>query len=88
MAETVKNQNNEPPGGMFLLPPRSDLCQECATKHEPEMPHNQQSLYYQMAFKIKHGRSPTWADAMAHCSDEMKAVWTEELRKLGVEVAG
>lgn len=88
MDETVKNQNNKHRGGMFLLPPAPDVYQECAAKHEPEMPHNQQSLYYQMAFKIKHGRSPTWADAMAHCSDEMKAAWTEELKKLGVEVGG
>lgn len=80
--------DKKPRGAAFLLPPRSDLCQECAAKHEPEMPHNQKSLYYQMAFKIQHGRYPTWVDAMAHCSDEMKVMWIEELRKYGVEVQG
>lgn len=72
---------------MILLPPRAEVCQECAEDHDPQLPHNQQSLYYQMKFHMEHGRRATWADAMAHCSDEMKAIWTEELKKLGVEVS-
>ena len=72
--------------GFSLMPCAPDVCQECATDHEPEMPHNQQSLYYQYKFYAEHGRWPTWADAMAHCSDKMKALWTAELTKLGVEV--
>lgn len=77
-----------PASTMMLLPPRKDVCQECARAHAPELPHDKQSLYYQMKFQMKHGRGATWLDAMAHCSDEMKAVWTEELQKLGVEVDG
>ena len=73
-------------GKIMLVPPLPDVCQECATKHDPEMPHNQQSLYYQYYFYSKHGRWPTWKDAMAHCSDEMKAIWIEELHTHGVEV--
>lgn len=71
-----------------LLPPAPDKCQMCATKHEPEFPHNQQSLFYQYAFyySVKPNRWPTWADAMAHCSDKMKAMWTAELKKKGIEV--
>lgn len=61
-------------------------CQECATKHEPEQPHNQQSLTYQYKFYDQHGRWPTWADAMAHCTDEIKTFWIEELKKHGAEV--
>lgn len=72
--------------GMMLMPPPPDTCQKCATKHKPEMPHNQQSLYWQYYFYAKHARWPTWEDAMAHCSEEMKAAWVEELRKHGVEV--
>ena len=60
---------------MTLLPPPADNCQECAEEHEPEIPHNCQSLYYQMKFKAEHGRYPTWNDAMAHCTKEMKADW-------------
>ncbi len=73
-------------GGMMLLPPKPGVCQICATDHHPDFPHNQQSLYYQYYFYGKHGRWPTWEDAMAHCSDEMKAVWIEESKKHGVEV--
>ncbi len=71
---------------MTLLPPHPDVCQECATDHHPSMPHNQQSLYYQMKFHMEHGRCPTWKDAMAHCSDEMKALWIQGLREKGVEI--
>lgn len=72
--------------GMMLMPPPPDKCQQCATDHDPEMPHNQQSLYWQYWFYGKHGCWPTWSDAMAHCSNEMKAAWTKELKKHGVEV--
>jgi hypothetical protein len=65
--------------GLVLLPPAPDTCQECATKHDPKHPHNRENLYYQMAFKIKHGRWPTWEDAMAHCSKLMQELWREEL---------
>lgn len=75
-------------GRMFLLPPRSDLCQECGCDHEPHLPHNAQSLYYQTAFLMQHGRSPNWLDAMSHCSPEMRALWTEALTEKGVDVAG
>jgi hypothetical protein len=54
-------------------------CPMCATKHKPEMPHNQQSLAYQYKFYDENGRWPTWEDAMAHCTDEMKGFWRKEL---------
>jgi len=65
---------------MMLLPPQPGTCPECAVVHEPEMPHDKQSLYYQTQFYLRHGRWPTWEDAVAHCSDEMKWLWREELR--------
>lgn len=71
---------------MKLLPPHPDACQECAGKHDPEMPHNQQSLYYQYKFFQERDRWPTWVDAMAHCPDDVKHAWTEALRQHGVEV--
>lgn len=67
---------NTPPG----------TCQMCAVAHDPEMPHNQQSLAYQYKFYDQHGRFPTWADAMAHCSDEVKAQWREALAEHGIIV--
>ena len=66
-----------------LLPPKSDLCQECATKHNPNEPHNKGSLYYQIHFKRKYGRFPNWEDAMAHCDENIKQLWREELKKIG-----
>jgi len=63
----------------ILLPAAPGKCPECATEHEPELPHNQQSLYYQTRFHLEHGRSPTWTDAMEHCTDEMKEFWTRHL---------
>lgn len=70
----------------MLLPPPADTCQECAVKHEPQMPHNQQSLFYQYSFRKKNDRWPTWADAMAHCAPEMRAQWTSMLAERGVTV--
>jgi hypothetical protein len=70
-------------GALGLLPPKPDVCQACASDHEPEEPHNQRSLYYQYAFLADHGRWPTWGDAMAHCSEGMREMWIVELRKLG-----
>jgi ribonuclease I len=72
--------------GMALLPTKSGVCPECAASHEPEQPHNQQSLTYQYTFYDRHGRWPTWADAMAHCEASVKDRWIEELRKIGEKV--
>ena len=71
----------------MLLPPRAGLCQICAGDHDPAMPHNAQSLYYQTAFNMQHGRAPNWIDAMEHCTEEMRAVWTKGLNDCGVDVA-
>ena len=71
---------------MILLPPRPECCQECATKHDPALPHNQESLFYKYKFFQEHDRWPTWADAMAHCTPETKALWIKALAERGVEV--
>ena len=73
--------------GMTLLgntPPGT--CPECATTHEPYMPHNQQSPAYQYKFYDQHGRWPTWEDAMAHCSKKVKELWMQALRDRGIEI--
>ena len=69
---------------MTLLPPRPDVCQECASDHLPDEAHNQTSLYYQYAFRGKHGRWPKWSDAIAHLEPALRAVWEQELRAEGV----
>lgn len=71
-----------------ILPPAKGLCPDCAIKHDADMPHNAQSLHYQYSFYAQHSRWPSWLDAMAHCTDDMRAAWTELLTKQGVDVAG
>lgn len=68
------------------MPAKEGTCEQCAVNHEPEQPHNQQSLAYQYWFYDKHGRWPTWKDAMEHCSDEIKEFWKKELATRGVTV--
>ena len=66
-------------GGFAMLPAEKGACEQCGVKHEPELPHNLQSLMYQYRFYGEHGRWPTWDDAMAHCTGKMKAAWTQTL---------
>lgn len=66
-------------GGFKLLPAAPRNCPECNSVHDPDQPHNQQSLFYQYKFYNDNGRWPTWTDAMAHCDDETKKLWVEVL---------
>jgi hypothetical protein len=70
-------------GGFNLVGPEPGTCPECGVEHPPEQPHNQQSLFYQYKFYNDNGRWPTWADAMAHCSEDIKAFWKKELAARG-----
>lgn len=67
---------------VVMLPVRGG-CPACGTRHEDDQPHNQQSLAYQYGFWGRHGRWPTWADAIAHCTPEVRAYWKQELQKRG-----
>lgn len=69
--------------GLFLLPPAPDLCQECGYKHNPKLPHNVQTMYYQVAFKMNHGRAVTWKDAVKHCEPQIQEQWERLLRVQG-----
>jgi len=61
-------------------------CPECAVAHDPKLPHSLQSLTYQYKFYEKHGRWPTWKDAMEHCSVEIQSIWIAQLRKYGIGI--
>ena len=69
----------------IILPPMKGLCPKCAVAHDPARPHDRNSLYYQMRFRQKHGRFPTWADAMRHCDEKVKAAWRAALSEHGVK---
>ena len=71
---------------VMILPPKHGVCQIYAADHKPEQPHNRNSLYYQMKFHQRHRRFPTWADAMAHCEEHVKKIWTDSLAEHGVLV--
>jgi hypothetical protein len=84
-SKSIKAEKQPVAKGEFMfIPPKPDVCQECATKHPPGDPHNRDSLFYQMKFQAAHGRHPQWSDAVAHCTSEVQAFWKEELEKAGV----
>lgn len=64
---------------MTILPAHPSKCQFCSVDHRPDEAHNKDSLFYHTRFHIKHGRSPTWADAVAYCSVEIRKQWKEAL---------
>lgn len=89
MAEIEVRETPDPNnlGGFTLLgKPAPGACEWCAREHPPELPHDQQSLYYQMRFKAKHGCWPSWMDALAHCDQAMKDAWIEALEERGVDL--
>ena len=71
-------------GEIRVAAPSPGKCPVCATEHDPKEPHDRRSLYYQSRFRRSHKRFPTWADAMAHCSELTKAAWREKLLAQGV----
>jgi hypothetical protein len=56
-----------------FVTPTPGRCPVCATQHPDSHPHDKDSLYYQFKFSAEWGRFPSWRDAMAHCSDEIRA---------------
>ena len=62
-----------------IRPPRPRACKVCATFHKPGQPHDRDSLYYQNHFYRDYGRFPTWEDAMAHCTEDVKAAFRAKL---------
>lgn len=70
----------------IILPAKDGTCPICAVDHDPRLPHNKDSLFYQMSFYQKNDRFPTWKDAMEHCSEDVKKQFTDALKEHGVEV--
>jgi hypothetical protein len=74
-------------GKFMLLPPAPGVCQICATEHEEAEPHNRESTFYQLHFYAQWQRSPTWADAMLHCPEDIKQDWLNVMRANGLSEA-
>lgn len=71
--------------GWTLMPPAKHLCQTCATDHNPCTTHNPQTMFYQSKRHMDGLEPGTWEDAMAHCDEETKALWREQLTSMGVD---
>ncbi|WCP71576.1 hypothetical protein [Sphingomonas hankookensis] len=77
---------NSESGTMTLLPAAPGKCQECASTHDADQPHNAQSLFYQVRFQMLHGRTPDWRDALSHCTEDVRKIWTDALAGHGIDV--
>jgi hypothetical protein len=69
-----------------LLPPPPGKCRICAVEHHVDQPHDATSFYYRWLFNAQYGRSPTWADAMLHCPEEIRQERTKYLERLGIDI--
>ncbi len=72
-------------GGRPLLPAATGTCAQCATEHGPDDPHNFQSIFWGMRFKMAHGRDPTHADCVAHLPASIQEAYRKILPKFGVD---
>lgn len=71
---------------VMMLPAGPGRCEICNWEHNPEHPHNADTVFYQMRFYYENGRWPTWTDAMEHCRIDVVRFWTAELEKAGVTI--
>ena len=83
--QPIFDQDGNPAGKMMLMPPKEGLCPICARAHEPELPHDATTLYYQTRFNMEHGRAATWTDAMEHCAPEVRIGWCIQLEMMGID---
>lgn len=73
-------------GKIVILPPKEGACWFCGDLHDGKEPHNAASLLYQHRFRKRKGRYPGWADAMAHCSGEVRKKWIKKLARKGIVI--
>lgn len=57
-------------------------CEQCGVRHNPEHPHAATTRQYQALFLREHGRLPTYADGMAHCSEQVRELYVKAWRVL------
>ena len=69
-----------------IIPALRNACPVCAASHDPDAPHNRDSLYYQMRFFQQNGRWPTWNDAMRHCDRTVREMFIRAYRARGIEI--
>lgn len=67
-----------------IIAPEPGACKICAALHNPDQPHERDSLYYQMRFFQVYNRFPSWDDAMAHCSKAVQLQVKQDLIERGI----
>ena len=67
-----------------VVPTSPGSCPICATRHDPQEPHDRDSLYYQNWFRKRYKRFPTWEDAMSHCDEKTKRGYIRKLARRGI----
>lgn len=85
VSKPLVDQDGNECGKMMLLPAKEGTCPICAREHEPELPHDASSLFYQTRFNMEHGRAATWTDAMEHCAAEVRIGWSIQLEMMGID---
>lgn len=85
VSKPLVDQDGNQTGTMTLLPAAEGLCPICARAHEPELPHDATTLFYQTRFNMEHGRAATWTDAMEHCAPEVRIGWCIQLEAMKID---
>ncbi len=83
--KVIKPGRRKDGSGFMIMPAKPGTCAMCARGHPPEQPHDLHSIFYGVRFKMKYERDPTWADASAHCTPEIRDQRKEGLRSCGYE---
>lgn len=60
-------------------------CKVCGTHHFEYAPHDATSITYQLNFRARNGRNPTWMDAMAHCPPDTRDVTLKVLEAYNID---
>ena len=72
--EVVENKT------FMVMRAKPGLCEVCAFDHAANLAHNIQSMAYQVRFKLRWGRDPTWADACAHLTVRQREAWRTAMK--------
>lgn len=60
-------------------------CPECGELHAETSAHLAPSKQYRATISARHGRRPTWGDAIEHLTGEARRYWEEVLADLRID---
>jgi hypothetical protein len=59
-------------------------CPDCGKHHDPSQPHDASTMRFQRQFHQRFDRLPTWEDAFAHCSADVRQLTRAQLMENGI----